>query len=338
MRRDPETPPMHRAGELAVGSETPELPIGGESAVRLGEAKLTVCFFCDRAALPGLHVTLLTLLRASRGGRALKLIVFTEAVSEEDRKILRRTFDSNCSVNDTLEARPFVSERVRGANSLHGNFTAYGRLALAELLPDEEYVVYLDCDLVVGRDLEPLLASPEAGQVLRVDGTGRRKSSLDRELFRMAGLDLDGPCFNSGVMGIDLKLWRERDCARRCREVIRQFAGRFRSADQAVLNVALADDFCALGREINDPLYPSSKRVVSDPQGRIYHFVGSPKPWDLFASNLHTNYLLWRTHYDASAAGGLSPLGFVSAGRALRVSRATLALAWQRARAGREGS
>src|SRR4051812_4082926 len=49
---------------------------------------------------------------------------------------------------------PFTDERFGGFPTLHGNKLAYARLLIADCLPTLEKVIYIDADIIVGRNLE----------------------------------------------------------------------------------------------------------------------------------------------------------------------------------------
>lgn len=217
----------------------------------------SIVFFADATVLPGLHVTLLSLLDSLGSDADAHIIVFADGVSDLEKEMLRQTHAVHPR-RTIMTFIDFVPKSPEGANSLNGNRVTYGRIYLADLLPDTEQCVYLDCDLLVCKPVDELFSFIDGQHTIYVDGTGRRSNSLDQELFREAGLDMNGPCFNPGVMGLDLRLWRARDRNLACQSMARKYSGMFRSADQALLNVVFHDDFSALGEEFNMRLYPSS--------------------------------------------------------------------------------
>jgi lipopolysaccharide biosynthesis glycosyltransferase len=279
-----------------------------------------VAFFSDRAMLPGLHVTLSSLLRALPADAPdVDLHVFLDRVTAQEKQLLRSTHQQNpCGTKLVLHDYSPISPA--GGNSLHGNLMAYGRIYLAQLLPEYEHCVYLDCDLFVNRSVLDMFDCFDDEALSLVDGTGRRGDSLDKNLYALAGLDQEGPCFNSGVMGMNLRLWRDGAIAHSIVEVARKYAGKFNSADQALLNVALCDRFKCLGGSWNTALYPSTVRVEKR-EARIYHFVGSPKPWDVFGRHLVTNFAMWHEEYLTTAVAGRSALRYASLKRSARISR-----------------
>jgi lipopolysaccharide biosynthesis glycosyltransferase len=282
-----------------------------------------VALFCNHIMLPGLHVTISTLLKslAPESRKHVTLHAFLDEVADKEKSLLRATHE-RFSNGVGLVIHDYSPRAPSGGNSLHGNTTTYGRLHLADLLPDHDRCVYLDVDLVVNRSIAELFEHFDESSVVIADGTGLRESSLDKKLFAEAGLDMSGKCFNAGVMGLNLALWRSRQISALCNEVSRKYAGKFLSADQALLNVALHDTFKPVGDDWNTPLYPSTP-ALSHPESRIYHFVGSPKPWDLFGAQLVANQSMWKREYESTEIGGGSPLRYASIKRSLRIVRQT---------------
>lgn len=274
-----------------------------------------VAFFSDRAMLPGLHVALLSMCQTNERLDA-DTFVFSDGLRGSDIDLLHETWAMGSA--SRLIVRPFKPNAL--GNALHGNATAWGRVFLGDLLPDYDRCVYLDCDLIVNAGLKPLFNLLTQQVLLAADCTGDRKWSLDKDLFIAAGISLDGSCFNSGVLALNLAFWRSSDVFDHCKAVAEQFKGRFASADQALLNVALHDQVIAFGDKYNSPLYPMT--VPPSPlEERIYHFVGSPKPWDMFGSSLHRSFQLWRDVFGRTAIANHCLLRYLKMRRIIRTSR-----------------
>jgi len=270
--------------------------------------------------LPGLHAAIWSLCRAYRGDSRLRITVFCDRISAGEKVLLEQTHAAAGPVGK-LVVRDVNIPGIPGANSLHGNRTAYGRIFLADLMPTVDRVIYLDCDIVVATSIhhlaERLLVS---GQTLIASGVRPRKSSRDRKLYELAGLDMQGCGFNSGVLGLDLVRWRRESRNDQLRDIAQRFSGMFGSADQALLNVAFAADYGPLPDEFNWHLYPTTL-PDSEPSEAILHFVGSPKPWDPFGARLHRNYHLWFTIYRQTALRARGPWRYLSLRRGLGISR-----------------
>lgn len=275
--------------------------------------KNAIAFFTDRAMLPGLHTALSSLL-ASNPCLNADVFIFSDGLSTKDVAHLMETW-ATAKPDRPLTIRKFSPKAL--GNTLHGNATAYGRLFLGDLLPDYNRCAYLDCDIIVNASLQDLIDLLPDGVLLSADCTDDRRRSLDKQLFIDAGLDLDGSCFNSGVLVINLDIWRTSNAIGRCHDVAARFEGKFKSADQALLNVAFHEQVYPFGIQYNFPLYTSTESPRSL-DNKIYHFVGSPKPWDLFGSKLHNSHSVWRKFYLDSAIGGSSTVSYLSARRIIR--------------------
>lgn len=284
--------------------------------------KFPVAFFSDRNMLPGLHVALLSLLESisDETARGLIIIIFLDRVSDREVDALRQTVRSSNRDEIDVTYTAYSPSAPKGGSLLHGNQTIYGRLSLPELLPDYNHCLYLDSDLVVLCDVGKIFQYFDDENVLLADGAGVRRFALESELLSRAGLDMDGRYFNSGVLGIDLALWRKRNVDALCAKVLSQFGGDMTNGDQSLLNLALHDSFKCLGETYNTQIFPWSP-AVKKPEGRIYHFVGSPKPWDFLGRWASSHHALWYAVYRRTAIGHRSPLCYSSPLRNLRIAR-----------------
>ncbi len=276
-----------------------------------------VVFFSDLSCLPGLHVTLLTVLQRLSRPRDVRITVFADHIPEREKRRLRETWALAKSEAE-LVIRDFVPQAVGDLTSLHGNYTAYGRLFLSSLLPDADQCLYLDCDLIVHMAVDEIFASFDGKHTLLVNGNGDREFALDRELFIKSGIGLSAPCFNSGVMGIDLALWRARGRDAQIVAAAERYHDLLIAQDQSLLNLVFHDDFFAMGSKINHALNPQDSGVIAE--GVINHLVGSPKPWDLFGSILSNYHGVWLEHYRATAIGAVPMIRYISLVRSVRIA------------------
>jgi len=292
-------------------------------------AMITITLFSDEVMLAGTHVVLASLL--AHTSTPLQVILFADHIREREKVLLRGTFALHNKLDSLLEIRDFSPQPLAGANNLHGNATTYGRLSLPELLPQHCGVIYLDCDLVINGDIGKLVQIP-TNKVLYASAISTREYSVDRNLFIKAKLNLGDPYFNAGVLGINLSRWRALDVTRKCDSAARQYPNMFRSADQAILNLVLADEFQEGGPAMNQPLYYFTDKLLNPP-GHIFHFVGSPKPWDLFGRRIHKNYSLWHDYYKTTALSNQSPYRYLSF-RRVCYTFPTVFRAWRQSKKG----
>jgi lipopolysaccharide biosynthesis glycosyltransferase len=209
---------------------------------------------------------------------------------------------------------------------------------LAEIL-DVDRVIYLDSDLLVRKDLTALYWSDLEDKIIGVSGVGVIESSLEHSFFVSLGMDKSATYFNSGVMLIDLKKWRQEGITQKCLDFADQHAKQLLTADQTVLNyVFYRDKFVILDDSYNCALYPDSDKIRVSATGSVFHFVGAPKPWDLLGEVYHgnneiydsvlvkTEYRNYKSHRD---------LTFTRIKRAFRLSRSYLRLTLKKTGLGR---
>lgn len=187
-----------------------------------------------------------------------------------------------------IENKFQVAESWKG---LHGNTYVFSKLFLPQYV-EEDRVLYLDVDIVVSIDIAELYAEDLGGCVLGASGIGTVESSLDTVAFGELGLAQGEAYFNSGMLLIDVAAWKRDHVTERCVELANRYQSRFASHDQSVLNFAFHKRFKALADRYNWELYPISKPLPTYPPA-IYHFVGSPKPWDLGGRWLHSHYAFY---------------------------------------------
>lgn len=126
------------------------------------------------------------------------------------------------------------------------SYTAYGRILIGELLPDNvKRALYLDCDTFIDDDLRPLFEMPMNNPVSVVLDGSRP------EYKQCIGLGRNDFYFNSGVMLFDLEQWRKGNWTRKVLEYIRSDGNVYPFADQDYLNHALKGNFGILGCRYN---------------------------------------------------------------------------------------
>ena len=252
-----------------------------------------IAFFCDAQILPGFHAALTSLLINHHSQTSLQIILFADRLSKKQKDSILKTFNIHKKLTQFFEIREAPEMNITGANSLKGNFTAYGRLFLSSLLPDKDLVLYLDSDIIVKCDVSDIFNKMNGDYALFVSGVGERIWSLDKDLYQLAGLEMDGLCFNSGIMGINLKKWRAQNGFEKCLQMIKKYPNQFLSADQSLLNLTFHDDFFVLNENYNIRAIFSDSILLKE---GIYHFVGLPKPWGFGMKKYHKGYDLWY-HY-----------------------------------------
>lgn len=177
------------------------------------------------------------------------------------------------------------------------------RLLIDQLLPPAvDRVLYLDGDTIVRDSLAELWATDMQGCVLgaSIEPTANhaRKESLGLKHL---------PYFNSGVLLIDLALWRTQNTGKRILDFYRSRGGALFAPDQDAINGALAGEIFVLSPKYNfyniywyypyrtlcrleapAPYLP--KEVLQDAVDHpvIIHYLGEDRPWRLGNTHKYT--------------------------------------------------
>lgn len=177
-----------------------------------------------------------------------------------------------------------------------GNLTraAYLRLDIPNMVPlNVDKIIYIDCDLLVLSDIEQLWETDLRGKPLAATEDFGILSSRVKRAEKIKNLDWkrEYSYFNSGVLLIDVKLWRERNYANKLLTLATTRG--FRHHDQDVLNYLFMNNWAKLDMKwnlippvfnmplctvLNSDLRKKAIEALKEPA--ILHYAGGYKPWE----------------------------------------------------------
>jgi lipopolysaccharide biosynthesis glycosyltransferase len=248
-----------------------------------------VLFCADGRYFCHLAVAAVSLATAS-SSRALCIHVLT---TTSDDAAARRLMVSLAPFDHVaLQIHRMTPDRLAG---IHGDGRVPAEAWLRFLAPEilsQDRVIYLDCDLVVLKDLAPLWETDLKGR-----STGAAPDFLwDRGGANGAHLRALGhhdalPYYNSGVLLMDLAAWRARHVGERLMAFGAQKGSALRYDDQDALNILLAADdilplatcwnlqarMYRLSRRAFPVEYDATRTARRDPA--ILHYTTENKPW-----------------------------------------------------------
>ncbi len=251
-----------------------------------------VAFACEANYGLPLGVALSSLLRHADPQVRIRVWILNLGLTESTRSRIERVVEES-GFATSVHWHAARSCDIRGLGwSRHIAPASYLRLLLADVLPGEvERVLYLDSDILVRSDVQPLLSTALRGspvgavQDYAVQTTDGSMSPLRTRVAPR-------PYFNGGVLILDLAEWRRRGIASRVLDYAVENSP-LEFADQDAMN-AVIDDWrpvdptwnvqSALSfmewfepSEFQIELLRERPRLLTDP--RIVHFSGLPKPW-----------------------------------------------------------
>jgi UDP-D-galactose:(glucosyl)LPS alpha-1,3-D-galactosyltransferase len=227
----------------------------------------------------------------------LRLIVLHQALSEESRRAILSLGDR---LNLAAELRTVPAPDTRYLVSRWISEAVYLRLSIPDVLPDEPVVLYLDTDVLVLRDLRPLLRSGLSGTPLAAvrdpQGPFVGMGFMLPGWWRL-GLTRTREYFNSGVLLIDQAECRRREIFEKARRFLTEHQRHVRFWDQDALNWAADDNWLRLERCWNtmalspltqrenfiymaEAVMPLAELIAEEGTAAVLHFAGPDKPWN----------------------------------------------------------
>jgi lipopolysaccharide biosynthesis glycosyltransferase len=169
-----------------------------------------------------------------------------------------------------LRVKTSLYKQVRVSG--HISKEAYYRISIPDLLyTNVQKALYLDCDLIIEGDITELWRIDISDYFLAAieDITG-----IDRK--RALSIPNSSPYFNSGVMLLNLKKWRENNISSKVLNFIKHNHSKIVWWDQDALNAILYDKWLKLDNEWNLQTHAHSSQVIP----KIIHYSSQIKPWN----------------------------------------------------------
>lgn len=115
------------------------------------------------------------------------------------------------------------------------SISAYARLLITEMLKNDiNKVLYLDCDIIINQSIEDLWNIDIAEYYV-----GAVQDAVNAEIKNAVGVKKKESYFNSGVLLINLKKWREDHISEKFLNFIEEHHGNVIHHDQGVINGVL---------------------------------------------------------------------------------------------------
>ena len=194
---------------------------------------ITIAYAPDKNFVPLTLVSMASVLKNAKKSDEIEFVIMYNDL--EDKYL--QTFDNLQAIKNYSLRKIKVDEKVFDGFPCPNWVTmeAWFRCLLADLLPDMDMVLYLDCDTIIRSSLSDLfkldLGDNLAGVIEDVSGSKEKAQNIDLA---------DGFYFNSGVMLINLKAWRKIDFFAKLKNIVMTDAKV--SNDQDALNKA-CDNF-----------------------------------------------------------------------------------------------
>ena len=222
-------------------------------------------------------------------------ILNSDFPSEWFRQMEKRLAKLDCQI---VNARVDNSHISQYKTNIH--YSVFLRYFTATFV-EEDQALYLDCDIVVTRDLSEILA-------------------IDLGSYPVAAVrDLGGEVyfgeqiFNLGVLLINVDYWRENDVAGQLIEMTDALHEKVSHDDQSILNILFENRWLELPFKYN---YATLHMTFSDyePEKGLYppviHYLNERKPWKEYTQSIYRE--VWWYYQGLDWSDMLEPVGALS--------------------------
>lgn len=256
---------------------------------------INIIIVADKNVEVGVHVTLFSLLnKSSYEFHNIYLITTNEnGISKKKLRNSLIKFDDKCNYY-LIKFDGSVFSSFKG---LHGNSFIYSKLALAELT-NVSFALYLDVDIILNIDIKEISHYFNLlNQYLIMANIETTKyNSIEKELFKNILKQNDENYYNTGLMLVNLNLWRDMNLFDSFLSFTNKYHSFCSTADQTVFNAVIDNNLIYnLPKKFNYRIeFNTAKEKLK--KNKIFHFYGRPKHWDLFAEFIHPQFWFFKKY------------------------------------------
>ena len=254
---------------------------------------INVCFATGESYFKYMLTAMVSALKTAAPADRLRFYILCNEVSQTTKRQinpLKEQYPFEVTFIDVNKAE-FDAFPSAGA---HITNTTYFRYKIAELCPDIDKIIYLDCDTLVMQSLAPLFKQDLAGYYLGgVEDVGYFywKDHNPNLIYKTDFY------INAGVLLINLAAWREQNMFAKLVGFTHANSKKIAIGDQDVINQVCAGKIKPLGYEWNvqDSFYRVGPERAHNPNRTrieqaalhpaILHYTNFKKPWVLHFSS-----------------------------------------------------
>lgn len=236
---------------------------------------ISIVCACDEKYAKNLGTMIYSVVYNSKQSQKIRFYIIDGGMSKKSKTKLAELL--NVSKINYQFIIPAFNEEIRLLRiDRHISSAAYYRLFIPTLLSKEiSKVIYLDSDIIAMEDIEELWNID-----INKYSIGAKKEYPNIKRNEKLNLPESAPYFNSGVLLINLDIWRKRDFSRKIISYIQGNKVNLHYHDQDGINALLYNDSLEIPTEWNilsQDVY--GKRFFGEP--KLIHFTEASKPWQL---------------------------------------------------------
>ena len=167
------------------------------------------------------------------------------------------------------------------------SYTVFLRYFVADFVKEDK-ALYLDCDLVVTKNLDNLFETDLQDYPLAAVRDFGGRAYFGREIF------------NAGVLLINNALWKQEHITQKLIDLTNEWHDKVDQADQSILNMLFENKWLELDFDNNHIVIHERFANYSFPDGQEYpgiiHYLSERKPWHVHAGQTYRD--VWWYYHD----------------------------------------
>lgn len=263
------------------------------NGVKPEQKEIAVCFGCDNNYVQHMAATISSILKNKAENEFIKFYVLDGGIIKQNKKNLE-FFTNNYDCN--IEYIKPDMDKLKNCNIFKGDYISlatYYRLFIPELIPQEDKILYLDCDIIVRKSLSELYKKEfDESIVLGVIDVAEKEHSKRLNLNKY---------INAGVILFNSKDMREQNTDAQIINWINQNNDKIECHDQDVINAVFNGKIQYFEDMWNAQVKKEHDTKFSDIENpAILHFISPKKPWVLWKPLNSTH---WAVEYFKAIEG-----------------------------------
>lgn len=242
--------------------------------------KINVCISCDDNYAQYAGVAAASILTNAKDDSELCFYILDGGISDDNKeKLLLLKSIKPCEINFVKIDESLFEDYKQIKTHAYLSLASYYRLKISTLLPQIDKIIYIDCDVVINKDLSGLF------ETLIDDSVAAGVKDIN---FRM--LRKNPTYVNSGVLLMDLKKIKEQNIEKEFLEYTRKNIDTIKLGDQEIINAVLKGKIKILPDKWNVQSSNFTNRSIYTNDPWIIHYVGKQKPWKFGNWNYYNEY------------------------------------------------
>ncbi len=231
--------------------------------------------------------------------------IVEDNVSDENRRKVESCIENNLISIHWIKMNEIIESNISlPSDSSSFPLNVYLRILIPHFLEDSiKKVIYLDVDMIVVKDISELWSMelgnhPVAGVLDRSLTVSNPWGGIKN--YQELGLDKGVKYFNSGMLLMNLELWRKEELAKKIIKCVNDNIKYASFPDQYGLNVVLANRWKELDSKWN------CFAISEEPDPFIIHFIGNKPIYSTYKFNKNYKRIFF-TYLESTPWKGFQP-------------------------------